>query len=316
MRDNSFRIRIATGAFTLPVMAGVAVLLWLIPGIGDIALWIGLAVVGLTTFLLAELNNRNALLRIRSRLMGATFLALYAACPELHDGSFSMAPMFCLVLGYFQLFSAYQKPHAEGEVFRAFMFLGIASWFYPLLLLIAPVLYFCLLIQLRILTWRTWFAGLMGLMVPYWFYAGWAIWNDVIDTAFLPFVKAFHLTAPDYHSVPMDVLALLIYTSILALLSVFHFTRTAYNDKIRTRMFFYVMICMEALILLACLFQPQHYHVLLQLLIANSAPLIAHYFALARGKVMNYLFNISLLTLGTITIFNYFDLWTLLSISL
>ena len=316
MRDNSFRIRIATGAFTLPVMAGIAVLLWLIPDIGNINLWMGLAVVGLTTFLLAELNNRNALLRIRSRLMGATLLALYAACPELHDWSFSMVPMVCLVFGYFQLFSAYQKPHAEGEVFRAFMFLGIASWFYPLLLLIAPVLYFCLLIQLRILTWRTWFAGLMGLMVPYWFYAGWAIWNNVIDTAFLPFVEAFHLTAPNYHSVPMGVLAVLIYTSILAVLSVLHFTRTAYNDKIRTRMFYYLMICMEVLILLACLFQPQHYNVLLQLLIANSAPLIAHYFALARGKVMNYLFNMCLLTLGIITIFNYLDLWTLLSISL
>lgn len=316
MRDNSYRIRIATGAFTLPVMAGIAILLWFIPGLGNIDLWTGLAVVGLTTFLLAELNNRNALLRIRSRLMGATYLALYVACPELHSWSFSMVPMVCLILAYFQLFAAYQKPHAEGEVFRAFMFLGIASWFYPLLLLVAPVLYFCLLIQLRILTWRTWFAGLMGLIVPYWFYAGWAIWNDVIDTAFLPFADAFRLTAPDYHSVPTGVLALLIYTSILTVLSIFHFTRTAYNDKIRTRMFFYVVICMEVLILIACLFQPQHYSVLLQLLIANSAPLIAHYFALARGKVMNYLFNFSLLTLGTITIFNYFDLWTLLSISL
>ena len=316
MRDNSFRIRIATGAFTLPVMAGIAILLWLIPDLGNLGLWMGLAIVGLTTFLLAELNNRNALLRIRSRMMGATYLALLAACPELHGWSFSMVPMVCLVLSYFQLFAAYQKPHAEGEVFRAYMFLGIASWFYPLLLFIAPLLYFCLLIQLRVLTWRTFFAGLMGLMVPYWFYAGWAIWNDVLNTAFLPFADAFHLNAPDYHSVPMGVVVLLIYTSLLALLSVFHFTRTAYNDKIRTRMFYYVIICMEIVLLLACLFQPQHYHVLLLLLIANSAPLIAHYLALGKGKIMNYLFDLSLIVLGVLTIFNYFDLWTLFSISL
>ena len=316
MRDNSYRIRIATGAFTLPVMAGITIILWLLSGIGNIDLWIGLGVAGLMTFLLAELNNRNALLRIRSRLVGATFLALYAVCPLLHTWTFAMVPMVCLILSYFQLFSAYQRPHQEGEIFRAFLFLGIASWFYPLLLLIVPVLYLCLLIQLRALTWRTFLAGLMGLIVPYWFYAGWAIWNDVLDTAFLPFVDAFHFESPNYDAVPTSVLALLVYTGILAILSVLHFTRTAYNDKIRTRMFYYVMICIEVLLLLGCLFQPQHYNVLLRLLIANSAPLIAHYFALARGKVMNYLFNVSLLVLVAITIINYFDLWTLLSNSL
>lgn len=316
MRDNSLRIRIATGAFTLPIMAGIAIILWLIPGISDVELWIGLGVVGLTTFLLAELNNRNALLRIRSRMVGATFLALYTASPALHTWTFDMIPMVCLILSYFQLFAAYQQPHAEGDTFRGFLFLGIASWFYPLLLLVVPVLYICLLVQLRVLTWRTWFAGLLGLIVPYWFYAGWAIWNNVIDTAFLPFVEAFRFTSPDYHAVPTDVLAILSFTVIMAVLSMLHFSRTAYNDKIRTRMFYYVIICTEILILIACIFLPQHYNVLLRLLIVNSAPLIAHYFALAKGKVMNYLFNFCLFVLGVLTIFNYFDLWTLLSISL
>lgn len=316
MRDNSLRIRIATGAFTLPVMAGVTALLWIIPGFGDLGLWIGLVVLGLATFLLAELSNRNSLIRIRSRLVGATFLALYTACPSLHTWTFSMVPMVCLILSYFQLFSVYQRPHPEGEVFRGFLFLGIASWFYPLLILIAPVLYFCLMVQLRALTWRTWFAGLFGLLLPYWCYAGWAIYNNVLNTAFIPFVKAFNFDAPDYSAIPPEALSVFGFTAFISLLSIFHFSRTSYNDKIRTRMYYYVMISMEILILTACALQPQHYNILLRLLIANSAILVAHYFALAKGRIMNYFFNICLLTLGVLTIFNYFDLWTLLSTSL
>ena len=316
MRNNSFRTRFTTGAFTLPLVAGLVTVLWVLPGISDLNLWLGWAAVGLTTFMLAELNNRNALIRVRSRMVGATFLGLYLACPALHSWSTAMIPMLCLPLSYFQLFATYQKPHPEGNVFLGYLFLGIASWFYPPLLLCAAVLYFCLLIPLRALTWRTGFAGIFGLLLPYWFHLGWAIWSEQLDTAFLPFVEAFRFEATDFSVMPTSVFSWCCLTICLVLCSILHFSHTAYNDKIRTRMFYYVIISVEIFVVSALLLQPQAYQMLSNLLIVNGALLIAHYFTLGKGRVLDYWFIVVLSLWIILTIFNTLDLWTLLSISL
>ena len=313
MRNNSFRIRYATGPFSLPIMAGITGLLWMLPDFSNLNLWAGLCVTGIVTYFLMELNNRNALIRIRSRMVSCTFLTFILSIPAFHSWSTDMIPMLCLTLSYLPLFATYQNPHPERLVFQSFLCLGCASWFYPPLLICALILYICLLIPLRALTWRGWFAGLFGIVVPYWFYTGWAIWNECLDTAFLPIIATFQFSSPDYSAVPTGMLVSNGFFTILALLAMLHYYRTAYNDKIRTRMFYYVIICVECFILAALYLQPQNYHILSYLLTVNSAPLIAHYFALSKNRIMNYWFILCFAILGAITFINYFDLWTLLS---
>ncbi|EJW94681.1 hypothetical protein, membrane [gut metagenome] len=309
MYNNSFRIRIATGTLTLPCMAGIATLLFPLPAFSDLLLWLGLGFIALNTYLLAELNNRHTLIRVRSRMVCSTFLALYASCPPLHSWTFALIPMLCLILSYFQFFYSYQEARPQFHVFQGFLYLGIASWFYPMLLLMVPVLYVCLLIPLRALTWRSFFSGGLGILLPFWFYSGWAIWNEQLDTAFATIGRAFLFPLPDYTVVPMAVKTTFLFTALSAIAAIVHLLYTAYNDKIRTRMYYYVIICVELLLLAACLLQPQHYRVLLSLLIANSAPLIAHHYTLAKGRIMDYWFVIALVFLSLITLFNYTDLW-------
>ena len=152
MRENSFRTRVASGAFTLPFRAGLSVLLWLLPGFGGWQQWAGLAAVGLTTYLLAELNNRYALLRIRSRMVGSSFLALALACPGLRLLSPEHGAMVALVVAYFQFFAAYQQHRPEGHLFYAFLCWSLASFCWPPLLLAVPLLLLCLLLQ----RWPSW----------------------------------------------------------------------------------------------------------------------------------------------------------------
>lgn len=312
MRENSFRTRVASGAFTLPFMAGLSVLLWLLPGFGGWQQWAGLAAVGLTTYLLAELNNRYALLRIRSRMVGSSFLALALACPGLRLLSPEHGAMVALVVAYFQFFAAYQQHRPEGHLFYAFLCWSLASFCWPPLLLAVPLLLLCLLLQLRALTGRSWLAAMMGVALPYWCLAAWGIWQESLRETFLPFAEAFRLAAPDYAAIPSAPLAVMGFTAVLSLLAMLHFSQTFYKDKIRTRLFYYFIISIELLLLLACALQPQHYTVLLPLLIANSAPVIAHYFALARGRAADYFFIVCLVLLTGLTLFNHLDLWTLL----
>lgn len=313
-QEKKFRDKVVTGVFTLPVTAVAATLLWVLPDAGDAALWGGLAVTGVVTYLLVELNNRKALLRVRSRMVSSVYLAFMAACVFLHPLSLSMLPAVCLSAAYFPLFAAYQRPHASGEVFYVFLLVGIASLCWPPLLVLSVACYAGLAVPLRALTWRTFVAGLFGLVLPYWLYAGWSLWKGCLPEACEVFLAAFRFTLPDYAVLTTAQIVSGVIVGGLALLSVVHFLRTAFGDKIRVRMYFYAIIQQEVLLLVAAALLPDRFDVLFRLLLVNTAPLAAHYFALARGRWMNLWFVVCLSLLAALALFNYLCAWKVLSI--
>lgn len=175
MHSHSLRDTVVQGTLTLPVAALATLALWMLPDATDARLWGGLAATGLTTYVIMELNTRHALLRIRSRMMSTTYLALMLACPFLHEWSAGAGVAACFALSYAALFASYQQARAEGYVFHAFLFAGLGSLAFPPLLAVAAGYYFSMLFQLRNLTGRTFLAGLLGLALPYWLYAAYAI---------------------------------------------------------------------------------------------------------------------------------------------
>lgn len=305
MYRHTFRNKVVTGSLTLPVTFVTVLLLWMLPGAGSGALWGGMAMTGLTAYLMMELNNRNTLLRVRSRLMCSLYLWLMLACPALHDWTTQMIPPACLMLAYFMLFASYQQPRAEGYTFHAFLLTGVASFFFPPALLLAPVFYAGMLFQLRTLTWRTFMAGLLGLLTPYWIYAGYAIWQNRLDTAFIYLTEWFTPRLPDYSHLTLPQLLTLGLTVPLAAVSAGHFIHTAYNDKIRTRMLFYLIVLVEVALAAGMLLLPAHLDTLLRLFIVNSAPLMAHYFALAKGRRFHLWFNCCTLLLAALAVMNH-----------
>ena len=305
MQEHKLINRITTGTFTLPVTAVAVFVLWLPGGPSDSGLWAGLAATGLTAYLLMELNNRNSLLRVRSRMVSVTYLALTAACPALHGWSTAMIPALCLAAAYFPLFGAYQQPRPAGYVFHAFAFISAGSLCYAPLLLLLPFFYLCLATQLRGLTWRSFWAGIAGAALPYWFVLTLAVWQGTFPANFITTAEAFRFAPPRYELIELWQAAAAAFTGALALLGIIHFLRRAYNDNIRTRMLLYAITVIEIALLAATVLQPQHFEVLFRLLLVNSAPLIAHYFTLARGRRMNLWFCICLALLGALLILNY-----------
>ena len=106
MRERNFRTRITQGVYTLPAAIVISCLLWLTAGYDNITAWEGFGIVVVVTYLLAELNNRSTLLRIRSRMVSTSFVILMAATPFFYTWSVDMIPMLCLVAAYFPLFAA------------------------------------------------------------------------------------------------------------------------------------------------------------------------------------------------------------------
>lgn len=133
-------------------MAVLTLVLWVLPGMADSTLWGGLAITMLTAYLIMELNNRNALLRIRSRMMSTTFLFMMLVCPTLHCWNIDALTVVCLIAAYFTLFASYQKYRCEGYIFHAFLFVSLGSMAFPPMLVLALAFYVSMLFQLRNLT--------------------------------------------------------------------------------------------------------------------------------------------------------------------
>ena len=317
---------ITTSTAILPLALGVGSLLWILPEAGNLLLWGGWFVAVLTTYGWMEMNARLILLRERSRMVSTTFFASLTAVPLLHSVRWeSLLPLALLVM-YAFLFASYQKRRPEGYLFHAFFLLGIGSLVLPQLLWLLPLLLFCSLIQLRSLTLGSLSATLMGLLLSIgilllkslWFWdftsflttlktmgdqliaVDFTYWKDVYcaTPATLPPEEWQFLTSAGCVVVP----------SIIAII---HQVQTSYLDKIRVRMFYYIIGMVHSALFLLLIIFPEERWTWLLLLIANSAPLIAHYLTLTRGWFTTTIFWLSLTGLILLTFFNYQTEWIL-----
>ncbi len=238
---DDFRNRSAKSMLTLPLVAVIAGVVWVLPDPRSAWLWGGFAIVCALTYTLRELNNRFQLLRIRSRLVSATFLTLFAALPDLHPAGTNLIPAIGLLPALFCLFGSYQQYRPEHYTFHAFFFLSIGSLVFPPLLVLSVFFYVTMALVLHTLTWRSLFAGLFGLVVPYWFYAGYLVWMNRLEELEQQFTPFLQYSWPDFQHLPLPHVASFCFLSLLALLSTLHFVRTSFNDKIRTRVFLYAL---------------------------------------------------------------------------
>lgn len=311
MRNRKFRNKVSESWLTLPLVAVIVAICWVLPNARHLLLWGGLALSGLMAYLLVEWNNGFQLLRIRSQMISVTFLMLMAVFPQGHILSWNSLPAFCLLLSYFVLFRAYGLYEPQGVIFHAFLFLGVGSLIEPLLLLLVPFLFFSIQVQLRALTARSFGAGLIGWFLPYWFYIPYLLWTESFSVVVLrEWIESLVPTLPDYTSVPLSHWIELGILLFLALVSILHFVRTSYNDKIRTRQYFYLLLTQEIPIVLLAAAFPDRSGIFLPLLILNTTPFIAHYFALAKGRGMNLWFCFWMLVLLWLGISHHLHLWT------
>ena len=73
MDDRGLRYRIITSSVTSIVALAVAIILWLASGnTASLNSWGGLAVTITVAYILLEMNTRNALLRVRSKMVSST----------------------------------------------------------------------------------------------------------------------------------------------------------------------------------------------------------------------------------------------------
>lgn len=299
--------KIAGSRFALPVTAVYSIMIWLAGGLIANQLYLHFLLFGLSAYLMVELNNSNSLIRIYSRMVSCSFMALTLMSAFLFDSTDVWVVQFCVVATYLILFKCYQNKRSQGLVFYAFFFIGIASIFFIQILYFVPFLWIMMRANLMSFSMRSLLASLIGITAPYWFLSGYFIFNGTADLllahieSIAQFASPFQFDFSNYH-----VIATFAYIMIIAAIGSFHFLRNSYKDKIRTRMIYEILITMTAITFVFIILQPQHIKPLLSIMTISTSILAAHYIALTNTKLTNITF--CCLTAGTLALTAY-NLW-------
>lgn len=284
--------KVAESRRTLPVAILYSVAIWLVAGLIQQQWWIQFACFALSTYLMIELNRINVLIRIFSRMVSVSFIMLSVASVFLFPSVTGNITTLCIITSLLPFYNSYQDKSFSGYTFYAFLCLGIGSLADVHLLWFVPVYWLMMATIVYSLCWRTFFASLIGLLTPYWFWVAWSLWQEHGDMTKM----AGHLTAltdlqvPDYASLPALQMLMLCLVVVLGITGMIHFLRTSSRDKIRTRQLYYSFFILGTAAFIFLALQPQHYDLLIRMMIITTSPLIGHFLALTNTKITNVAF--------------------------
>ena len=311
MYTRRFQTLITTGHFTLPVAIILSLVGWISSRIfivSPIHHWIeqlsGFILYGFIGYLLIELNNVYAIIRMRASVQTALFFLLVAATPSIQTISEGNLASVTLLISLYFLFRSYQKPAASTDLFYTFASLGVGCMLLPSLIWTAP-LYWIGAYGFQSLTPKSFLASLAGWLLPYWFLFSHAYFHEEMDLFYTPFWEMIHFQPLDFQFQPHEI-ATQAYLLILYLVSASHSIITGYEDKIRTRSYLHFLIFLTFCLFIYVLLQPQHVNLILPLQLIGISFLAGHLFILTNTRLSN-LFFISML-IGLCVLFA-FNLW-------
>lgn len=301
---------IAESRLALPATATFTLCIWLLSGLSADYWWLSLTCFALSLYLIIELNNANALIRIYSRMVSCSFLMLSCVACFLFRSHWGSVTELLVIAAYLTLFTTYQDRQSTGWTYYTFLLLSLASLISPHLLYFIPVYWLLMAFKVQSLSWRTFWASVIGLLTPYWFAGAVLIYDGDMDW----FISHFTQLATtgesfDYHQLSTSEVATYIFVAVMAMTGIIHYLRTRYNDKIRVRLLFDCFIIMDLLAGALLAWQPQHYDLLMRLMIINTSPLIGHFIALTHTRWTNWAFYIIIGATLSLTAYN---LWMLL----
>lgn len=304
-RKKSFQNKIAGSRYSLPCSATLIALMWLAVGMAVGNIWVQFALTALSTLLMVELNNRNSLMRTYSRMVSCCFLVLATAislpAPSLTGNMVTL----CTIAFYLILWTTYQDHQATGRTFYAFVFAGIASMVCIQTAYYLPLMWILMLFFVNSFSIRTLLASLLGMVLPYWFAAGYFVYTEDWLTPLAHFQDFIDYSGLlNYTQTTTHQLVNTAFIAVLALLGAVHFLRNSYADKIRTRLIYESFVVMDIVTLAFIVLMPCCYDNLIGIMVVNTAPLVAHFVTYTHTKITNIVFIAMLVTAVVLLLFN------------
>lgn len=300
--------KIAGSRLTLPATCLYVLAVWLASGVVQGDMWLQLVCLAVTAYLMALLNNKNSLIRVYSRLTCVFFMVLTCCDCHLFSSIRETVSIMLMVSSYLILFSCYQDKTATGLTLYGFAMLGLATMSNVHLLYYVPLFWLFMRYNLLSLSWRTWMASILGLLLPYWFAVCWYVYYEEPRTLIEHFQPlAIYGPIADYSCLSTGQMVLVCMVVLLGIIGTLHFLHKSYLDSIRVRLLYSIFIWTGLITAIFLALQPQHYDLLIRFMIVNSSPLAAHFFALTSTRTTNVVFSVTLVSIISLTVYH---LWT------
>lgn len=307
-----FQNRVAGSWLLLPCMIVYALAVIAVSMCGSFSIEgsvVPVALSAVSVAMMVEMNNANALIRIYSRMVSASFIAFVAMMPSWFGQPRLLIIQACFAICLYMIMDAYHEPSRVGRVFYSFLFIGIATIVYPQSLLMLPVWLLCLFVCILSPSIKQFVAALFGVGYPWLLFSVWAFATDNMPmiedkiemiTALQPIFQL-----EEWH---LGIVLPILIVNIVTIIGSLHFFFNSYADKVRTRQIFEFFIMMYFFFVVAMVLQPSQAETLFALQLCVAAPIAGHFVALSSSRLSNLTFVVLLLLIVAVTGYN---LWML-----
>lgn len=316
-----FQNKLGTSRAALPITIVFSIILWSTYLITDIKLWPSFILFLMTTYLMIELNNRNALMRQYSRMVSCSYMAMMMMFPQLLTNTSLMIIQFCFTACISLLFMTYQQRDDMGHRYWAYIFIGITAVIWPPIIYLVPFLWICESLYLMSLSIRAISASILGILTPFWVMIPVVMYTNTYKQAqdhfasYLPDEKIIESFSQPSSLIPHDLplpfehSLTAIFVILLLAIGIVHYFRQSYSDKIHVRMlyqFFTFIAVVSVVMLLIAYILPVHsipsLYIFLSIIIVCTSPLIAHFITFSSTRISNIsVIIILLIAISTMT---------------
>lgn len=298
--------KVAESRRALPMAILYCVAVWLLAGLVQEQWWIQFSLFLFSIYLMALMNNTNVLIRIYSRMVSVSFIILSTSAIFLFPSIKGAFVQLCFIAALLSIYNCYQDKESPGWTFYAFLCLGIGSIAEVHILYFVPIFWLMMIIIVYSLSWRTFLASLIGVLTPYWFWAPWILWRQNGNMTDLKNHVSALVDFQVYETNPLTTqqTLLLILVIVIGMTGAIHFIRKSTFDKIRTRQLYYSFFIIGPSAFIFQILQPQHYDMLIRIMIIAASPLIGHFLALTKTKITNIAFFVITTVVLALTAFN------------
>ena len=219
-------------------------------------------------FLIQQINSRYAIIRARTKLSVAVYIIFIGGFTTMH----TLHPVYFgaifLLFGINSLFSIFNNPKPQTDIFNAGLFISIGTFFYFNLIVILPAFLIAISILRRERKWREFLILMIGFVIPSLFALSYAFVTDQLNDVFITFQKNI-ITPVNYLKNNFPLLGYLILLVLLTLIGSVKIMQQYNSMKVSTRKYYLVLFIIFVFSMVSFVFVPA---VSLEMLVISVLP--------------------------------------------
>jgi len=219
-------------------------------------------------FLVQQINSRYAIIRARTKLSVAVYIIFIGGFTTMH----TLHPVYFgaifLLFGINSLFSIFNNPKPQTDIFNAGLFISIGTFFYFNLIVILPAFLIAISILRRERKWREFLILMIGFVIPSLFALSYAFVTDQLNDVFITFQKNI-ITPVNYLKNNFPLLGYLILLVLLTLIGSVKIMQQYNSMKVSTRKYYLVLFVIFVFSMVSFVFVPA---VSLEMLVISVLP--------------------------------------------